>query len=138
MRSHKQKLASIIRTRTGKPNIKATFSFDWDTVNKIKTLPNKRYNDDNPKDKHWTCTLCVEAVKSLQGWGFELSEELHDFILSKRLNVHSLEGLEVPGLRGELYPFQKKGVAFIEAKGGRALTISGISSSLITPGPLGI
>lgn len=121
MQHYKIKRVYLLRTAHGKPRIKITFSFDWDLLNKVKTLPNRRYENDNPKDKYWTCTLCVEAVKSLQGWGFELDEELQDFVLSKKLNVQSLDGIEVPGLKMELYPFQKKGVAFVEAKGGRAL-----------------
>jgi SWI/SNF-related matrix-associated actin-dependent regulator 1 of chromatin subfamily A len=121
MKQYKIKQARLLRSKKGKPRIKISFTFDNDTLNKVRTLPNRRYHNDVNKDKHWTCTLCVEAVKSLQGWGFELDEELRDFVMSKKLNVVNLEAMEVPELKMELYPFQKKGVAFTEAKNGRVL-----------------
>jgi SWI/SNF-related matrix-associated actin-dependent regulator of chromatin subfamily A-like protein 1 len=121
MKQYKTKQARLIRSERGKPRIKISFTFDNDILNKVRALPNRRYHNEGNKDKYWTCTMCVEAVKSLQGWGFALDEELRDFVMSKKLNVQSLEEIEVPGLKMQLYPFQKKGVAFIEAKEGRVL-----------------
>jgi SNF2 family DNA or RNA helicase len=54
-------------------------------------------------------------------WHFHIDQSLIEIIESTKLNVKDVEEIEIPGLKGILHPFQKKGVAFIEATQGRAL-----------------
>lgn len=105
---------------SGKPAIKIMFPFDMETLGRVKTLPGRRFNGDN-RPKYWTCPLALESVKNLQEWGFELDAGLLEYLQKSQTNVKDVKTVDVPGLQMELFPFQKKGVAFIEAKDGRAL-----------------
>jgi hypothetical protein len=106
---------------SGKPAIKITFPFNVDDLNKVKTLPGRRFHDEG-KSKYWSCPLTVEAVEALQGWGFEMDPDLTEFLEHTKISLTDLsDDFHIKGLQKELFPFQKKGVAFIEAKDGRAL-----------------
>jgi len=107
---------------SGKKGIKITFPQDSefkDNLDRVKSLPGRRFHKEQPP--FWTCPLSLEAVESLQEWGFELDNGLQDFIDKSKVNAKEVEQIEVPGLNGELMPFQRQGVSFIEAKQGRAL-----------------
>jgi SWI/SNF-related matrix-associated actin-dependent regulator of chromatin subfamily A-like protein 1 len=100
--------------------IKITFAFDYDILNKVKTLTGRRlHGDENPK--YWTAPLSVDSVESLKSWGFEMDPRLEEFLAKATTKLEDVKPIEVPGLKKELFPFQKLGVSFIEAKDGRAL-----------------
>ena len=107
--------------KSGKPAIKITFQFDWDVLNKVKTLPGRKFHgDENPK--YWTCPLSIDSVEALAYWGFQIGAALNEFVTKSKIAIDDIsEDIEIPGLQMELFPFQKKGVSFIEAKDGRAL-----------------
>jgi len=98
--------------------IKIRFPFNTDDLEKVRTLPDRKWN---PDAKFWTTPLTVEAVEQLKEWKFAIDPQLEKFLKETKLHVSQVSEMEVPDLRGTLYPFQKKGVAFIEAKHGRAL-----------------
>ena len=109
---------------SGKKGIKITFPKDGEfgeNVTRIKTLPGRRFHKQaNPP--FWTCPLSIEAVESLQEWSFELDQELIDFLNNSQINANELPGtIQVEGLRGELRPFQRQGVEFLEQRNGKAL-----------------
>jgi SWI/SNF-related matrix-associated actin-dependent regulator of chromatin subfamily A-like protein 1 len=106
---------------SGKSGIKITFPFNRDDLDHVKTLPGRRFHGDS-WPKFWTCPLSVEAIEALKWWDFTLDDKLEDFLNKKKTSVNEVQELEeIPGLKMELFPFQKKGVSFIEAKDGRAL-----------------
>jgi SWI/SNF-related matrix-associated actin-dependent regulator 1 of chromatin subfamily A len=99
--------------------IKITFDFDWSIVAEVKRLPGRRFHG---AGKHWTCSLTIEAVEMLKNYGFELSPNLSEFLKkSKTSPATEIEQTDVPGLKMELFPFQKRSITFIETKNGRAL-----------------
>ena len=102
-----------------KSNIVIKFDFDWDTVALIKTIPGRRFSNDGVK--HWTCPISMEAVETLAGAGFDIDGELIAFMGKAKITIDDVQGIEVPGLKRELFPFQKQGVDFIEQKQGRVL-----------------
>jgi len=116
------KQAQLVRYQnSGKQGIKITFGFDRDLVEKVKTLPGRRFHNEGPS-KYWTCPLSIDAAEALREWGFELDEGLQDFLQQSKVSVEEQsEDIEIPGLQEELYPFQRQGVAFLEARNGRAL-----------------
>jgi SWI/SNF-related matrix-associated actin-dependent regulator 1 of chromatin subfamily A len=67
--------------------------------------------------------VCSETVELLKSWGFELDPKLEEFLqkIKIHINVNQVGNIVIPGLKGQLYPFQNKGVSFIETKEGRAL-----------------
>ncbi len=112
------KKASITKYPNGKRGIKITFSFNFDDLDKVKSLSERKYH---PEGKYWTTPLKMQTVESLKNWGFELDQELKDYLKKTKVHVDQVSEIEIPGLRKTLYPFQKRGVAFIEAKDGRVL-----------------
>jgi len=118
--TQKGKHAELIQKNGGKPLIKITFPFNRDDLDHVKTLSGRKFHG-SQYPKFWTCPLKVDSVESLKWWGFVLDEELDAFLEKKKLHVNQVEEIQIPGLGGKLFPFQKKGVAFIEAKDGRAL-----------------
>ncbi len=88
------------------------------TKEAVKTIPGRKFV---PEEKKWTCPLTVDSVRKLVSLGFELSRELYEFYERTSVSSRDAKEMEVPGFGKNLYPFQKKGVWFIEKKGGRAL-----------------
>ena len=116
-----QKTATAVTYRdSGTPAIKIEFPFDYATLANVKTLPGRRFHNEGAK-KYWTCPLSIEAVEKLQEWGFDLDPKLEEFLAKSKMHVDQVQSIDVPGLKMELFPYQKQGVSFIEAKDGRAL-----------------
>lgn len=101
--------------------IEIWFAFDYAILDAVKSIPGRRFQSDT-RGKYWIAPLSVDAVNVLAESGFEMDKELQAFRAGKPdVSVEEMEDIEVTGLKRELFPFQKKGVAFIEQKGGRAL-----------------
>ncbi len=101
--------------------VEIRFDFDWEVLDVVKSIPGRRFVDSRQKGKHWTCPPSRDALKILAGEGFQMCGELKDFLKEKPVVVQELKGMDAPGLKKELFPFQRVGLAFIEAKKGRAL-----------------
>jgi len=115
------KLAKLIKGKDGRAQIKITFPFSKDEIDHVKTLPGRVYHG-RQYPKYWTCPLCIKSVECLKYWEYCLGEELEGFLeKAKTTDEKALENIEIPELGGPLYPFQKKGVTFLETKKGRAL-----------------
>lgn len=121
----KREATQVMYKDSGDPAIKITFPFNYNDLANVKSLPGRRFNSEN---KHWIAPLKLESVMQLKEWGFSLDAQLKEVLKKAAINIDTAideifgdENFEVPGLQKPLYPFQKKGVAFIEAKNGRAL-----------------
>jgi len=91
------------------------FKFDPELLQLIKSLPGRRFH---PDKKYWTATITKDSINKLKDAGFVIDAELEKLL-------HQAEEMEkeieVPGIKKQLFPFQKQGVAFIEKRNGRAL-----------------
>lgn len=91
------------------------YKFDPELLQLVKSLPGRRFH---PDKKYWTATITADSINKLKDAGFVIDAELEKLL-------HQAEemekGIEVPGLKKQLFPFQKAGVAFIEKSNGRAL-----------------
>lgn len=103
------------------PAIKIEFPFDPETLNKVKLIPGRRFHNEGYNAKYWTVPLSVDAVEQLQDLGFQMAPALIEYLEKSKIHVDDMPEIDIPGLGMELFPYQKKGVAFIEAKDGRAL-----------------
>jgi len=104
--------------KTGKFAIKVQFPFNREDLDRVRTLPDRKWNAEN---RFWTTPLSVDAVEMLKSWRFELDPRLEEYLSRVKVNVNQVTEIDIPGLKHPLYPFQKKGVAFVECKQGRAL-----------------
>lgn len=110
---------------TDKLGIKIDFSFDMEILGKIKTLQGRKYHGETI-NKYWTCPVSIENITNLITWGFVLCpklQEIHQKMSLKTMSVSEISSKIniIPGLQKELFPFQKKGVQFIESRNGRVL-----------------
>jgi SNF2 family DNA or RNA helicase len=112
------KLASLVTTSSGKSLIKIEFPYNRDDLDIVRGLPERKYHSDR---KCWSCPLNLDAVKRLKECGWILDTGLEKYLNRVNVNVKDMDNISIPGLQGTLFPFQQKGVAFIEARQGNAL-----------------
>jgi len=115
-----------IKTATlEKNNIVIKFQFPkgdpqfFEMVSKVKTLPGRRFV--KTPEAGWVCPLSIEAAEKLTEWKFDISSDLQEWYRKITVKPEINHNLEIPGLKRDLYPFQKEGAAFIENRNGRAL-----------------
>jgi SWI/SNF-related matrix-associated actin-dependent regulator 1 of chromatin subfamily A len=139
------KHASKITTSKGADVIKITFTFDWPTVNFIKTqIPDRKFN---PKGKFWVAPITVEALTKLNEYGFLLDDTLQGILQQNKPNTKEIATkipeIEVPYIHEKLYSYQQQGISFAAAKDGRCLiademglgkTIQAIGYMQLNPG----
>ena len=122
-KSTPKKATQVQFQTTGEDAIKIEFPFNQDTLAEVKTIPGRRFHSEG-RDKYWTAPRSIEAVEKLQELGFDIDPSLVEYLERSKINVDDMDpdslGLvQTNGL--SLFPFQKKGVAFLEARNGRAL-----------------
>ena len=102
--------------------IRIVFPYDMEDIAKIKTLPDRRYV---PEQRCWTSPIKINTLQILKDWGFRLAPELESIYEQSKpenaVKVENLKPMIIPGLKGDLFPFQGIGVSFLDKKQGRAL-----------------
>ena len=112
------KTAKLSQDKIGKGQIIIKFPFDRETLSLIKTISGCKFNSDG---KNWFCPLSVGAIDILKRGGFILDESLLGMFAKNVIKVSELTPIEIPGLKGELRPFQNICVAFADKKDGNFL-----------------
>ena len=113
------KKASIALTSTNTKIIKIEFDFDYNLLYKVREIPGRRYHSE---EKCWSAPLHIKNVEMLLNIGFTLDEKLQAFHNQyQEEEIKIIDGVDIPNLKGKLFDFQSKGVAFIEHNKGRAL-----------------
>ena len=103
-------------------DIEIRFDFDWDVLDAVKSIPGRKFQND--RNKYWTCPLSMDAIRTLRKHGFALDVALQKFqhkATATAENIQNSSSIDIPELKRNLFPFQKEGVAFLEAKEGRAI-----------------
>ena len=85
---------------------------------KVKTLSGRRF--ESRPQPHWTAPASFESIKLLKNWGFKISENVQA-LLDKVQISNKPAAIDETVLDNRLFPYQREGVAWIEAKNGRAL-----------------
>lgn len=83
----------------------------------VKILEGRRWND---KTKSWITPLSIAAAKWCKDNKFKLDPQLEKWIESK-LRPNTSGPINPKGFGIELFEYQKEGVGFIDALGGRAI-----------------
>ncbi len=116
--------ATLIKySGTERLGIKITFPYNTKDLLNVKSLDGRKYSS-TATEKYWTAPLSLETVRKLKEWGFQLCPNLNEYCAEKDnlQQVSEFSGqLDIKGLKGKLFPFQAKGVQFIEQRDGRAL-----------------
>lgn len=104
-----------------KGKIAIQFPFDYGTLSKVKSLPNRKYHAKG-RVKFWTCPITTASILELKEWGFQLDENLASYVtVDSPITKRRISSIEVPSYKKDPYPFQVEGVGFIEYKNGRVL-----------------
>lgn len=94
------------------------FPYDETLVAKVKTLSGRRFNSDDPKNKHWICPPTSPNILRLIEFGFHVDEELQNITKDEK-NEDEIK--KIDGILRKPYDYQLEGINFIEQKNGRAL-----------------
>ena len=106
--------------RTGKPAIKLWFAYNPEDVERVKTLPGRRYY--NSPTRFWTAPLRVSSLRALHEWGFDLDLRLREYLLQDQQRIQTAQTQTItPPTDLALYAFQEEGVRFMEVQNGRAI-----------------
>lgn len=111
------KTANIAELKNGSPIIKINFSFSMAELDRVRSLPERRFHADG---KFWSVPVSVDAIKTLLSWEYEIDSSLRRILHSSEESI-AVKPVTVTGLKGVLYPYQSEGVNFIESRKGRAL-----------------
>ena len=115
------RIVTVIETPRSKERImKIVFPFDKKDLELVKSIPGRKYFDEGNYVRYWTAPISREGINTLVEAGFSLPPELKSVIDPRPIVTVESIG-DIPGLKMELYPYQKEGVAFIEATDGHAL-----------------
>lgn len=107
--AHNAPVAELIENQ----RIRIRFEFDRLLIDRVKTLPDRRYN---PDGKYWTLPLIPSVLEFLKKEKFMFSAELEEMIqpAPKPAEIDSR-------LNPMLFPYQQEGIRFIESHQGRCL-----------------
>lgn len=85
-------------------------------IGHIKAIPGAKYDREK---KIWKVPLNKFSIVRVQELGFDLTGRLLGWLHSNENKI--AEGLDLSGLKKKLFPFQEKGVQFLQEQDGRAL-----------------
>ena len=117
------KKASLIVSKSGGKLIKVQFPLEISTIQKIKSLPDRKLYTGGDSSRYWIVPLSLNTVEFLEKIGFEICSKLVSFKANyKNSKPNSVATtLEIKGLSNTLFEYQKIGVKFLDDKKGRAL-----------------
>lgn len=106
----------------GTVSIKLTFTPENGLLEKVKSLPSRKYHNENG-ERYWTAPIYPDTLRSIKAWGFELDEALSTILASapEAKTVEEVEEVPVTGLKMKLMPFQEQGVSFLAHRNGNAI-----------------
>jgi intein/homing endonuclease len=113
-----QRTATMAENEHGDRVVKITFPYNTTDLDNVRSLSGRRYH---VEQKIWSAPVCIETVELLRSWGFILDSKLEIFLQKVNTHIDPTTIINIPGLKGQLFPFQNLGVAFIESRDGRAL-----------------
>ncbi len=112
------KTAKIVTNQHGERVIRIEFPYSLEMIEKVRTLPGRQYHHE---ERVWSAPIYEGALNDLIKWGFQLDDKLNELIRKTKLLKDEIVTGDLVQVKGELYPFQKEGISWIESRGGRAL-----------------
>jgi SWI/SNF-related matrix-associated actin-dependent regulator 1 of chromatin subfamily A len=119
------KTISLVTNKEGSKVIKISFPFNNSDLGKVRSIVGRKYHSEA---KCWSCPLSVNNIQTLMSWGFSIDVKLKEFLqvkqeMMQKTKLAEMEKIDliIPGLQGELRPFQKASIVFAEARNGNIL-----------------
>lgn len=102
--------------------IKVKFPWNLDSLAEIKSISGRKWYDEKT---HWTIPLTLENYTILKNFNYKMRGDLKEWAEKtwKRENkpIKRIKSINIPGLKGKLFPFQEEGVGQLENWDGRIL-----------------
>lgn len=118
------KKSAILINDTNESVIKIILPYSISNLKEMHSIDGRKWNK---KDKFWTIPLSLENVFKLKKWKYSLEHSLRNWANKEwkrerdTIKKLKIKKLKIKNLKGTLFPFQKKGVIFLENHNGRAL-----------------
>jgi SNF2 family DNA or RNA helicase len=112
------KKATLAMNEKGEKVIRITFPFTYDTLHQVRTLVGREYHKEQ---RCWSAPIHERNLKRLIEWNFSIDPLLLEYLHTHVKKLFQLSTNGIAGFKGTLYPFQNEGVAFLEARNGKAL-----------------
>lgn len=119
------KTISLVTNKEKKQVIKISFPFSVTDLDKVRSIVGRKYH---AEAKCWSCPLSIDNIQTLIGFGFSIDMKLKEYMQEKQEMIQKTKLIEmeqielnIPGLQGELRPFQKAGVLRADALDGNML-----------------
>lgn len=100
------------------PKIKITFPFNHEDLDKVRSLPMRKYVSEG---KYWKAPLDINTLELLLKWNWTLDEKLWDYFKSEKQEINKPKEIKINNLKLDLFEYQKQGVSFLEKRNGRGL-----------------
>jgi len=113
-----KKTAKMAVNEKGERVIKIQFDYDLTTLFQVRSLPGRKYH---PDWYYWSAPLQIETLNTLLHWQFTIDDSLQKYMEKVKNRSDKIVRDGIPDLKGTLFPFQTKGISFVEAHDGRAL-----------------
>lgn len=115
------KKAYLRKTVEGDLILVIKFPYNPMDVDVVKTIPGRKYNSNNPKDRFWTAPVNQESLNILAANGFLFDDVLQGYLGMIKKEVEQASTIDFSGLPAKLYPFQEQGIEQLIKWNGRAL-----------------
>jgi len=112
------KTAKMAVNEKGERVIQIQFEYNLDTLIQVRELPGRKYY---PDWHYWSTPLNIETLNTLLHWQFTIDDSLQKYMEKVKNRSDKILRDGIPDLKGTLFPFQAKGISFVEAHDGRAL-----------------
>lgn len=112
-----KKLVSVAKYK-GDVVFKITFPYNLDTLYQVRSLVGRLYHNEA---KCWSAPIYPRTINQLIAWEFHFDKKAKNFLTKKEKTINKKVAEGLKSLPAPLFPFQEKGVYFIEKNNGRAL-----------------
>lgn len=113
-----EKKVTLAENQQGEKVLRIEFPYDVETLTLIRELPGRKWH---AEQKCWSAPIFPDTLKQLQTWGFTIDPTLLNSLSTEKEKTKVAVTKKLKHINGDLYPFQKEGVHFIENNNGRAL-----------------
>lgn len=115
---HTKRIASIAENDQGDKVIKVVFPYDLTMLEGIRSVQGRHYYKNQDC---WSIPLFTGNIDTLLSWKFTLDDKLDTYYKKSKIRMYEKTQIDIPGLKGKLYPFQNWGVQYTEEHNGRIL-----------------
>jgi len=91
-----RKTASLFKINRREAVIKISFPYDPEEIERIRTLPGRKYH----QDSHcWSAPIFPKTIEQLRDWDFHIDPALSVYLLQTQSEAERVNISDIPGLK---------------------------------------